>query len=70
MKKIYVRPTTDVVNVRLTGSVLDTIDVGGWSERARPENSFGKENNLDFWEDDLWSDGENNTNPYDLWGDN
>ena len=59
MKKIYVRPTTDVVNVRLTGSVLDTIDVGGWSERARPGDSFGKENNFDFddfnSEEDIWS---------------
>lgn len=69
MKKIYVRPTTDVVNVRLTGSVLDTIDVGGWSERARPEDSFGKENNFGFDDDafgDIW--GSEDEDPNDLWG--
>ena len=73
MKKIYVRPTADVVNVKLQGSVLD-IDtpVGGYSLVGKPGDSFGKENNLLFEDEgdfgDIW--GSEDEDPNDLWGDN
>ena len=72
MKKIYVRPSADVVNVKLQGSVLD-IDtpVGGYSLVGKPGDSFGKENNLLFEDDafgDIWAS--ENEDPNDLWGDN
>lgn len=71
MKKIYVRPSADVVNVKLQGSVLD-IDtpVGGYSLVGKPEDSFGKENNITFEDDfgDIW--GSEDEDPNDLWGDN
>lgn len=62
-----------MVNVRLTGSVLEDIEVGGHSLRGKPEDSFAKEQGglFDFGDDfegsSLWSDGEDNTS-YDLWG--
>ena len=70
MKKIYLSPVTETVNVKLFGSVMDDgIDIINNSTDVS-DDGLAKENNLDFWKDDLWSDGENNTNPYDLWGDN
>ena len=73
MKKIYVRPTSDVVYLKLAGSVMDNIDtpVGGYSLVGKPEDSFGKENNFDFEDDafgDIWGSEDDNTK--DLWGDN
>lgn len=68
MKKIYIKPNTDTVNVRLYSSVLDDPGLGGDSEVT---NELGaKENNLDFDEDfgDIWSEEDNSSNPYDLWG--
>lgn len=73
MKKIYVRPSADVVNVKLQGSVLD-IDtpVGGYSLVGKPEHSFGKENNITFEDDfgDIWGDDSSKKDSYDLWGEN
>lgn len=71
MKKIYIKPNTDTVNVHLYSSVLDEAPYGKWSQGAAGGDEPGwgdaKENNL-LWEDDLWDDGDNNSNPYDLWG--
>ena len=73
MKKIYIKPNTDTVNVRLYSSVLDEAPYGKWSQGAAGGDEPGwgdaKENNL-LWEDDLWDDGDNNSNPYDMWGEN
>lgn len=63
-----------MVNVRLTGSVLEDIEVGGHSLRGKPEDSFAKEQEFDFDDDfegsSLWGNGDSSTSPYDLWGDN
>ena len=74
MKKIYIKPNTETVNVRLYSSVLDdTGNYGNWSQGAaggdEPNIADAKENNF-LWEDDLWSDGDNSSNPYDMWGEN
>ena len=73
MKKIYIKPNTDTVNVHLYSSVLDEAPYGKWSQGAAGGDEPGwgdaKENNL-LWEDDLWDDGDNNSNPYDMWGEN
>ena len=73
MKKIYVRPSADVVNLKLAGSVMDDdyieTPVGGYSLVGKPEDSFGKENNFGFDDDafgDIW--GSEDENPNDLWG--
>lgn len=73
MKKIYIKPNTETVNVRLYSSVLDEAPYGKWSQGAAGGDEPGwgdaKENNL-LWEDDLWDDGDSNSNPYDMWGEN
>lgn len=72
MKKIYIKPNTETVNVRLYSSVLDDPGLEGDSKYT---NELGaKENNLLFEDEgdfgDLWDDGDSNSNPYDLWGEN
>ena len=67
MKKIYIKPNTDTVNVRLYSSVLDDPGMGNWSDGT---NELGaKENNLLFEDDDdfgdIWGTDED---PNDLWG--
>ena len=66
MKKIYVSPITEVVILKLTGSVLggDGTPVIA-SPVADPDDSFAKEQGSFF--DDIWED-EEEPNPYDLWG--
>ncbi|MBP3714972.1 MAG: hypothetical protein J6J09_06570 [Phocaeicola sp.] len=65
MKLSYIKPFTETVQVRLNGSVLDSIEIG----QGSPETNEGlaKENNLEFEEDDtfttptqpnLWDDEE------------
>ena len=70
MKKIYIKPNTETVNVRLYSSVLDEAPYGKWSQGAAGGDEPGwgdaKENNLDFG--DIWSEEDNNSNPYDMWG--
>ena len=78
MKKIYIKPDTDTVNVHLNSSVLEDTGgfgkysnvAGGGDDDGDPDHNFGdaKENNLDFG--DIWNDGDNSPNPYDLWGEN
>lgn len=73
MKKIYLSPVTETVNVKLFGSVMDEgIDIINNSTDVSDEG-LGKENNLLFEDDafgDIWGDGDNSSNPYDLWGEN
>ena len=71
MKKIYLSPVTETVNVKLYGSVMDEgIDIINNSTDVSDEG-LGKENNLLFEDDafgDIWGEGDNSSNPYDLWG--
>ena len=73
MKKIYLSPVTETVNVKLFGSVMDDgIDIINNSTEVSDEG-LGKENNLLFEDDafgDIWGEGDNSSNPYDLWGEN
>ena len=72
MKKIYIKPNTELVKVQLTSGVLDDdIIVGPASEYSHI--SLGKEQGdfFDFEEDDtfgdLWADGGDTGNSYDIW---
>ena len=73
MKKIYLSPVTETVNVKLFGSVMDEgIDIINNSTDVSDEG-LGKENNLLFEDDafgNIWGDGDNSSNPYDMWGEN
>ena len=74
MKKIYIKPNTETVNVRLIGSILEDGEngYGKWSDVAGGDWGDAKENNLLFEDEgdfgDLWDDGDSSSNPYDLWG--
>ena len=65
MKKIYLKPTVSVVNVRLNCSVLDDPDVGLIGGSYEVEDGFAKENAGEFEEESLI----NPTQP-NLWDDN
>ena len=65
MKKNYIKPSTEIVLVRLNGSVLQSIEIG----QGSPETNVGlaKENNGEFEEEEglinptqpnLWDDEE------------
>jgi hypothetical protein len=73
MKKIYLSPVTETVNVKLYGSILeDGIGVIDNSYEVSDDGE-AKENNLFFDDDafgDIWGEGDNSSNPYDLWGEN
>ncbi len=65
MKKQYIVPSVEIVNVRLIGSVLETENMGNDSDETGVIDA--KENNLEFEEDDtfttptqpnLWDDEE------------
>ena len=64
MKKQYIEPVTDIVKVRLVGSLLESIGVNEGSIEGDPDDSFGKENG-EFEEESLI----NPTQP-NLWDDN
>lgn len=71
MKKIYLSPVTETVNVKLFNSVLGPGDLPiGKSPYA--EDPLAKEQDGFFETDssfgDIWDDGDNSSNPYDLWG--
>lgn len=72
MKKIYIKPETDQVNIRLFGCLLqDQNSIGFGDQSERSNISLGKENNLLFEDDafgDIW--GSEDEDPNDLWGDN
>ena len=61
MNKNYIQPNTEIVQVRLRGSVLDDIPVVDGSYYT--DEGLGKENNFD-WEDDASADRPRNIN---LW---
>ena len=70
MKKIYIKPNTETVNVRLNSSVLENPGIEGDSKFT---NELGaKQNDLLFEDEgdfgDIWGEGDSNSNPYDLWG--
>ncbi len=72
MKKIYLSPVTETVNVKLYGSVMDDgIDIINNSTDVG-DDGLAKENNLLFEDEgdfgDIWGEGDNNSDPYDLWG--
>lgn len=67
MKKIYLMPQTEIVNVRLMGSVLEEPNPEGHNYSIVTDGGDAKENNLEFEEDDtfttptqpnLWDDEE------------
>jgi hypothetical protein len=69
MKKIYVTPVAEQVKVKLSSGVLDNIGFGERSDRTGIV--LGKEQD-DFFETDgsfgdIWDDGGDSSNPYDLW---
>ena len=71
MKKIYFRPVTEIVKLNVSDAVLQEIDIVNNSTDVGDEG-LGKENNLLFEDEgdfgDIWGEGDNNSNPYDLWG--
>lgn len=69
MKKIYLSPVTETVNVKLYGSILDGIGVVDNSHDVSDDGE-AKENNILFEDDfgNIWSDSEGEPSPYDLWG--
>ena len=73
MKKIYLSPVTETVNVKLFGSVMDEgIDIINNSTEVS-DDGLAKENNLLFEDDafgDIWGEGDNSSDPYDMWGEN
>jgi hypothetical protein len=69
MKKIYLSPVTEAVKLNINDAVLD-IGIENNSHDVS-DDGLGKENNFifgdDSWDNDLWGDGGNTTDPYDLW---
>ena len=63
MKKYYIKPSTETVQVRLNGSVLNSIGVEQGSGEAR--EGLAKENNGEFEEEE----GLINPTQPNLWGD-
>ena len=74
MKKQYKKPITESVKVNLYGSVLEGYAEGTGTDSYVTDTGLAKENNLLFEDEgdfgDLWDDGDSNSNPYDLWGEN
>ena len=71
MKKNYIKPISEVVQVRIQGSILDDVPVVLGSRGGKPEDSFGKENDIIFDDNasgDIWSDPNSDDNAFDLWG--
>lgn len=70
MKKIYIKPDAEIVKVHLKGSVLGDPGLHDKSIIAGGEMD-AKENNLLFEDEgdfgDIWDDGGDNANNYDLW---
>ena len=68
MKKSYIKPDTETVNVRLNSSVLEDPGPGNWSdgidELAKEQDGFFE---TDGSFGDIWDDGGDSSNPYDLW---
>ncbi len=73
MKKQYKHPVTEIVKLNVSDAVLQEIDIVNNSTDVGDEG-LGKKNDLLFEDEgdfgDIWDDGDSNSNPYDLWGDN
>ena len=71
MKKQYINPVTEIVKLNVSDAVLQEIDIVNNSTDVGDEG-LGKENNLLFEDEgdfgDIWGEGDNSSNPYDLWG--
>ena len=67
MKKIYKKPSAEMVNVKMLGSVLDDPNPqpGGWSKYTLEGDA--KETTFDAFdtEEDIW--GGNTIQPKDVW---
>ena len=72
MKKQYKKPITESVKVNLYGSILDDENIGVDLGSNGVLSGDAKENNLIFEDEgdfgDIWGDGDNSSNPYDMWG--
>jgi hypothetical protein len=71
MKKQYKKPSAEVVNLKLLGSILDKPNPqpGGWSKWTNDGDA--KENSDIVFDDsfgDTWSDQDAGSNAFDLWG--
>ena len=71
MKKQYKKPSAEVVNLKLLGSILDRPNPqpGGWSKETFDGDA--KENSdivFDSSFGDIWSDSNSDSDPNDLWG--
>jgi hypothetical protein len=62
MKKVYIAPVLEVVNVRLNGSLLDGIGMGGESPYAHTWDA--KEQQLE-WDEEATPDLPHNINLWD-----
>ena len=66
MRKRYIQPVCEEINVHLTGSVLDGAEVGGWSYIAAGDDPSGEyaDGNRYTFDDEETNDG----NQDDNWG--
>ena len=63
MRKQYIQPVCEEINVRLIGSVLDQGEVGGWSYvAAGDDDGYADTNSYSF------DDEEGNDNSGEDWG--
>ena len=71
MKKQYIQPTTESVKVNLYGSVLEGYGDGTGRMSDVTDTGLAKEQDGFFETDgsfgDIWDDGGDSSNPYDLW---
>lgn len=69
MKRQYLQPVTETVNVKLYGSILQDIEIVN-NSRDVTDEGLGKENNITFEDDfgDIWGDDSSKKDSYDLWG--
>lgn len=69
MKRKYLKPYTEIVLVRLNGSVLnspgihDQSEIGGGMDAKEQDGFFETDGSFG----DIWDDGGDSSNPYDLW---
>ena len=70
MKKPYLKPVTEDVHVNLFGSVLGGLgpnetlsDVNNWGLAKEQDDFFETDGSFG----DIWDDGGDSSNPYDLW---
>ena len=67
MKKNYICPNTEIVRLKIQGSILDEVPVIVVSRGAKPEDSFGKEQGDFFDLDDNFDNAWGHNDPHELW---